>query len=103
MYVEETPTRVQYQAEEWQPGEPLWMHPWRDDGGSQAVRYIFDLLEEGTTEFVRNTMMRCDRCDVSWHAYEGWSPTKPGPSDRATGAVLTCWMCGERGKYPSDP
>lgn len=102
MYVdEETPTRVQYQPEYWQPGEPLWVHPWRDDGGSQAVRYIYDLLDDDCHHFFENFMMRCDACGVLWHAYEGgWTPSKP--PDRPLGAVLTCWSCGERGKYPSE-
>ena len=97
---QETPTRVQYQAEEWQPGEPLWEHPWRDDGATHTVRFLFDVFDDCDFD-LELYMMRCDACGVLWHAYEGgWTPGKP--PDRPTGAVLTCWMCGERGKYPSE-
>lgn len=55
----------------WQPGDPLYDHPW-DFGSSstQYVRYMVETIDDP------EPLMRCETCDVDWSGDEA------------------CWLCG---------
>lgn len=56
----------------WQPGDPLYDHPWDwGSDSSQYVRRMVEVIEEP------DRAMRCAACEVSW----------AGPE--------ACWLCGD--------
>lgn len=72
---------------EWEPGDPLWVHPHRDylNDNTQAVRYMYDVLPDedcGRWKSLEAQCFTCPRCLVAW----------------AMGRF--CWVCGAEGDPP---
>lgn len=80
--------REDYDPKSWEPGDPLYTHPWgQSDPHGTTVRYLIELsIDEplAVWEDLLADHWVCTDCEVAWRRSK------------------ECWVCGRRGHEPVD-